>query len=201
MAGLFERLFGWARGREEKEVGSGQLAKDRLQLVLVQDRVKLPAAELQAMQEEMIAVISKYVSVDMDNVDFNVSNRDRNGLLVAEIPFISLTDEDPPPKDLAEALAEAVQAPTMSEDDYDHDPDTVVYEELAETEAVETSRTVDGEEAEEHDESSEIDAGDMNEDIEDTLPEQTATESVDIETDEEVEPELDDDPSDDAKDS
>lgn len=106
MAGLFERLFGWGRGNSDEEVGSGQIAKDRLHLVLVQDRVKLPASELQKMQEEMIAVISKYVSVDMDNVDFNISNRDRNGLLVAEIPFISVMNDD----------EEAEAAPDESDD-------------------------------------------------------------------------------------
>ncbi|MEO0565400.1 MAG: cell division topological specificity factor MinE, partial [Chloroflexota bacterium] len=76
MVGFLERLF----GRTNEDKGSGKVAKDRLQFVLVQDRIKLPADKLQAMKAEMLEVISKYVSVDLENVDFNLSNRERNGL-------------------------------------------------------------------------------------------------------------------------
>lgn len=98
MIGLFERLFG--RSNQPK---TGKLAKDRLQFVLVQDRIDLPNDQMQEMQREIIEVISKYVMVDMDNVDFELSNRDRSGLLIAEIPFkaakkdnnkLSPTDDD-----------------------------------------------------------------------------------------------------------
>jgi cell division topological specificity factor len=88
MVGFLDRLFG--RDREDK--GSGKVAKDRLQLVLVRDRINLPTEKVQQMEREIIEVISKYVSVDLDNVDFSLSNRDRNGLLVAEIPFIAVAD-------------------------------------------------------------------------------------------------------------
>ncbi len=81
---LFGRLGGGSQAAAET---SGKLAKDRLQLVLVQDRIDMPADKMQAMQKEIIDVISKYVMVDIDNVDFELSNRERDGLLVAEIPF------------------------------------------------------------------------------------------------------------------
>lgn len=83
MVGLLERLF----GRSSNESKSGKLAKDRLQLVLVQDRIDIPSEKMKEMQEEIIQVISKYVTVDMDNVDFALRNRERDGVLVAEIPF------------------------------------------------------------------------------------------------------------------
>lgn len=92
MVGFLERLFG--RDGNSK-AGTGKLAKDRLQLVLVKDRINLPTEKLRQMEREIIEVISKYVSVDMENVDFNLSNRDRTGLLIAEIPFIAVAEDTP----------------------------------------------------------------------------------------------------------
>jgi cell division topological specificity factor len=95
MSGLFERLFGRNSGTQKPSTpsGSGKLAKDRLQMVLVQDRLNLPSDKMEAMKREIIEVISKYVSVDLDKVDFALANRERNGLLIAEIPF--RTEGDP----------------------------------------------------------------------------------------------------------
>lgn len=89
MARLFERLF----GRSNPETKSGKLAKDRLQMVLVQDRIDMSSDKMKMMQEEIIEVMSKYVTVDMDNVDFALRNRERDGLFVAEIPFHPPADE------------------------------------------------------------------------------------------------------------
>ena len=67
---------------------SGSMAKERLQFVLVHDRINLPPERLEAMKQEILAVISKYVSIDSDNVDIALQNRERASLLVAEIPFL-----------------------------------------------------------------------------------------------------------------
>lgn len=93
MVSLFERLFGRANQADK----SGKMAKDRLQFVLVQDRINLPSEKMQQMQQEILEVISKYVTVDLDNVDFELSNRDRNGVLIAEIPFGKTVDADNDP--------------------------------------------------------------------------------------------------------
>jgi cell division topological specificity factor len=119
MVGIFERLFG-RQNNTETASNSGKIAKDRLQFVLVQDRIQLPADRLQAMQREIIEVISKYVAVDMDNVDFALSNRERNGLLIAEIPFISVTPEDP----TSEAKIDAANNAEPDKPDGNNDSDT-----------------------------------------------------------------------------
>jgi cell division topological specificity factor len=77
--------------------GSGSKAKERLQFILVHDRIHLSPERLEAMKQEILAVISKYVSVDEHNVDIALQKRDRNPLLVAEIPFhqtMEQLDED-----------------------------------------------------------------------------------------------------------
>lgn len=82
MSGFFDRMLGRSVTKS-----SSATAKERLQFVLVHDRLHLPPEKLQAMKEEILAVISKYVSVDDKNVDIALQQRDRNSLLVAEIPF------------------------------------------------------------------------------------------------------------------
>lgn len=63
------------------------MAKDRLQFVLVHDRINLPPERLKEMKEEILAVISKYVAVDKDRVDIALEQRDRSSKIVAEFPF------------------------------------------------------------------------------------------------------------------
>jgi cell division topological specificity factor len=82
MAGFFDRMLGRGSNR-----GSGSKAKERLQFILVHDRINLPPERLEEMKQEILAVISKYVSIDEHNVDIALQKRDRNPLLVAEIPF------------------------------------------------------------------------------------------------------------------
>lgn len=82
MTSFFDRMF----GRNSK--GSSSTAKDRLQFVLVHDRINLPPERMREMKEEILAVISKYVPVERDNVDIALEQRDRySSKIVAEIPF------------------------------------------------------------------------------------------------------------------
>src|SRR5664279_911582 len=67
---------------------SGSMAKERLQFVLLHDRINLPPERMEAMKAEILAVISKYVSIDSENVDIALQKRERASLLVAEIPFL-----------------------------------------------------------------------------------------------------------------
>ena len=74
-------------GREPAKK-TGTVAKERLQFILVHDRISLPPERMEAMKREILEVIAKYVSVDSDNVEIALEKRDRNSALVAEIPFI-----------------------------------------------------------------------------------------------------------------
>jgi cell division topological specificity factor len=83
MSSFFDRMLG--RGNRES---SADQAKQRLQFVLVHDRINLPPELLKAMKEEILAVISKYVAVSGDDVDIALQQRDRNdNRLIAEVPF------------------------------------------------------------------------------------------------------------------
>jgi cell division topological specificity factor len=94
MSSFFDRMF----GRTSKG-GSGATAKERLQFILVHDRINLPPERLEEMKAEILRVISKYVSVDSDHVDIALQKRERSPYLVAEIPFqkmVEAPDDDTP---------------------------------------------------------------------------------------------------------
>lgn len=83
----------------QKELGSKDAAKERLHLVLMQDRANVSADFLELMKQEIIDVIKKYIVVDEDLIDVrltNVSNDDgSNGApsLYANIPIVNIKNE------------------------------------------------------------------------------------------------------------
>jgi cell division topological specificity factor len=97
MVGFLDRMF----GRGQNRTGSSSKAKERLQFVLVHDRIHMPPERMEAMKQEILAVISKYVSIDDKNVEIALHQRDRSSLLVAEIPFLkALEGVEPEEEDL-----------------------------------------------------------------------------------------------------
>lgn len=78
---LLNNLFG-----RRNRPSSGTVAKQRLQLVLVQDRVKLPPEVIEAIREDIIAVISKYVDIDQDGIEVILTPGSNMDKLTANIP-------------------------------------------------------------------------------------------------------------------
>jgi cell division topological specificity factor len=79
--GFLERLFG--RG----EPSSGRVAKERLRLVLTQDRAGISPALLDTLKDDIITVISRHLDVDVDSVQVTVTQSNRESSLVADIPL------------------------------------------------------------------------------------------------------------------
>lgn len=78
--GIAEWIF--KRPRKSKDI-----AKERLQLVLVQDRFKLSPAVLEAMKNELIDVITRHVDVDREGIEVELTHRDGGDALIASIPL------------------------------------------------------------------------------------------------------------------
>lgn len=76
-------VLDWLLGRQSQSA-SGQVAKERLKLVLEYDRAQLTAAELDQIRDEIIQSISRHVAIDRDDVEITLQ---RDGRLVAEIPL------------------------------------------------------------------------------------------------------------------
>jgi cell division topological specificity factor len=68
---------------------SRDAAKQRLQLVLVHDRNQIEPGMLELIKDEIIAVISKHLDIDRNNVQVNFTEGERESRLVADIPLSS----------------------------------------------------------------------------------------------------------------
>lgn len=84
----FAALFG-------RKAKTGSLAKERLQLVLIHDRLNCSEEVVQKMRKDILEVISKYVDVDMEEFDIQIDKvADGNGssspVLCANIPIKSM---------------------------------------------------------------------------------------------------------------
>jgi cell division topological specificity factor len=76
-----------------REPTSREVAKNRLQLVLVQDRVNMSPHLLQTLKDELISVISKYVEIDAQNMEVTFTQSKRQSRLTADIPVIGPRSE------------------------------------------------------------------------------------------------------------
>lgn len=99
---MFEGLikfFSKMRKKEEKTPNSKSAAKERLHLVLMQDRANVSADFLELMKQEIIDVIKKYIEVDENAIDVRLTNKENddgtNGApaLYANIPIINIKNE------------------------------------------------------------------------------------------------------------
>ena len=79
------------------EMLSKDTAKQRLKLVLIQDRLELAPEKLEEMKKEIWEVVSKYMIVDDDFMEFEVRRMDDLTVLVSNIEVKELSDLAPAP--------------------------------------------------------------------------------------------------------
>lgn len=72
-----------------KNETSGQMAKQRLQMVLIHDRADLPPGLLELIKDDIIAVIAKHTAIDRDKVEVHLEQDSHENRLVAEIPLLA----------------------------------------------------------------------------------------------------------------
>ena len=71
---------------------SKDTAKQRLKLVLIQDRLELAPEKLEDMKKEIWEVVSKYMVVDDDFMEFEVRRLDDLTVLVSNIEVKDLSE-------------------------------------------------------------------------------------------------------------
>lgn len=76
---------------------SRQIAKDRLKILLISDRVNCSPEMMELIKNDIAEVISKYMKIDTSNMDIQISKtaggNSRNGkapVLYANIPILDL---------------------------------------------------------------------------------------------------------------
>lgn len=101
---MFENIINHFKkmGKKEENVENKKnkdTAKERLHLVLMQDRANVSADFLDMMKQEIIDVIKKYIDVDENSIDVKLTNQQNSDgttgapALYANIPIISIKDE------------------------------------------------------------------------------------------------------------
>lgn len=93
---FFKRMV---KTEQQKELGSKDAAKERLHLVLMQDRANVSADFLELMKQEIIDVIKKYIVVDEEAIDVRLTNQPNDeGVtgapsLYANIPIVNIKND------------------------------------------------------------------------------------------------------------
>lgn len=99
---MFENIINFFKGigkkeeRKQAQENSKNAAKERLHLVLMQDRANVSADFLELMKQEIIDVIKKYIEIDEKEIDVRLTNKENedgtNGApaLYANIPILNI---------------------------------------------------------------------------------------------------------------
>lgn len=77
---IIQKMF----GRDNS--GSKEIAKERLRLVLVHDRVNVSPQFMEVLKEDMIRVISNYMEINEKEMEVNLTHTNSSVALVASIP-------------------------------------------------------------------------------------------------------------------
>ena len=81
---MFKRLM-QLLNREQK---SKNVAKSRLQLILVQDRTGIDEEIMESLQAELTEVLSKYFILEREHVEMELEREQDSMALVANIPVV-----------------------------------------------------------------------------------------------------------------
>ena len=100
---MFESIIAFFKNTKKSEKNTNSpkdAAKERLHLVLMQDRANVSADFLDLMRQEIIDVIKKYIEVDENEIDVRLTNKQNEDgttgapALYANIPIVNIKQEE-----------------------------------------------------------------------------------------------------------
>ena len=126
---MFENILNFFKKigkNDNKEAnGSKNKAKERLHLVLMQDRANVSADFLELMKQEIIDVIKKYIEVEENEIDVRLTNEIKEDgttgapSLYANIPIVNIRNDMK--KEIKEEKAEKEENKEVQEEKIEED--------------------------------------------------------------------------------
>lgn len=92
-AEFYNKVIGFFRRTEEAEESSKDVARNRLRVVLLQDRTNLTPELMEKMRKELIELLSKYVEMDKEALELNLEQEGDQMALMLSIPVLRAKEE------------------------------------------------------------------------------------------------------------
>ena len=70
-----------------KEPSSADKAKERLRLVLINDRTDLSYDAMESLKDDLLDVLSRYIKIDAKSMRIDITQDGRQQRLIADIPI------------------------------------------------------------------------------------------------------------------
>ena len=70
-----------------KEPSSAVQARDRLRLVLINDRTDLSSEAMESLKDDLLDVFSRYIKIDPETIRIDITREGRQQRLIADIPI------------------------------------------------------------------------------------------------------------------
>ena len=105
---------------------SKDIAKSRLKLILVQDRLSISEEVMQSLQSEVTKLLSKYFTLKTDEVEMDLEREGNALALVANIPILGMKERK---SELNTTEAQKNEAPNTKKTSEDQQKEKVVVEE------------------------------------------------------------------------
>ena len=87
-------------GRIFRKKSSREIAKDRLKILLISDRVNCSPEMMEMIKTDIAKVISKYMKIDAENMEIQINTKGSKGRggkmpsLYASIPIVDVSAQD-----------------------------------------------------------------------------------------------------------
>ena len=105
---------------------SKDIAKSRLKLILVQDRLSISEEVMQSLQSEVTKLLSKYFTLKTDEVEMDLEREGNALALVANIPILGMKERK---SELNTTEAQKNEAPNTKKTSEDRQKEKEVVEE------------------------------------------------------------------------